>query len=155
MSTQPEFIYKIEDLWRDIDTGGFEPPIQKSQVIYHETLQTLRDSFDQLEQPLVQAGLIEAYEGYLQGRYKEVLRRLEKTASLPAVLIKVLCLLQMAVKNEAIAQTPPTQYLRDKVLPQLKQVEGNDETGRIKVCREWLEAFCYGRALNVNFREGV
>ena len=64
-------------------------------------------------------------EGYVAGNYRNALRRLEQVeiTSLPSVLLKVLCLLQMMLKDELIGNIQPNDYLRDKVIPQLKHVE--------------------------------
>ena len=144
MSNQLDDEMRTEDVWEAIQSEHFNL-LDKSYNLPHNPLYlSLHDNFDKLQQELSIAPLKQQLAEYISGNYRDSLRHLEEleTLSLSSVLLKVLCLLQMAMKDEYIANTHPIEYLRDKVIPQLKQVESSN--GDIKLCREWVERFCLG-----------
>jgi hypothetical protein len=155
MSNQSGKEMRIEDVWEMIQAGSQTFPDKKLEASNTPIFLSLEGAIDQLQQDPAFSALRGELAGYVSRNYRDVLRRLEhlETPSLQSALLKVLCLLQMALKDEFIGNTHPIEYLRDKVIPQLKQVEHGDESGVVKVHREWLERYCWGHELPNEFWE--
>jgi len=146
----------ISELWHAIQTGKIE--VQSSAPPVATVLYPLAENAERL----LQEGLLEGYEGYLelylQGNYRELLRALQHASvkkSLHIVLLKVLCLLHMAAANESIGNKKSLDYLRDEVLPELKQFESKDGSDIVAERRKWLEAFCLGHEPPDYFWEAI
>ncbi len=140
----------ISELWHAIQSGELRLPQAESSGKTGQ-LRPLNGNLETLaEEYSMPAEYVRDYEA---GKFKELLRKLEKQSdiSLYEVLLKVLCLLHMAKSDESIGNKHPVEYLRDRILPQLKQVEYQDETGVVSERREWLELYCYGHELPSKF----
>jgi hypothetical protein len=146
----------IGELWHAIQTGGTELHLSESSSTPGQ-LKSLQSHLGML----VDANVIpnEYLDTYMRSEYKELLRVLEdaSTITLHLVLLKTLCLLHMAMADteEKIGNVTPLEYLRNRIIPQLREVEYQDETGIISERREWLEAFCLGRLMPDQFRQAI
>ena len=120
---------RIEDVWEAIklNVSAFLTRTSRHRTVQYIFL--LKERSDQLQKEPAISALRGELEGYISGNYRDALRGLERlhSPSLTSVLLKVLCLLQMALKDDFIGNTHPIEYLRDKVIPQLKHVEYGDK----------------------------
>jgi len=141
---------QARELWEMAQSGQFELTANHRELPDHQRI-SLIDTIEQLRRDPNIAPLADELSEYLNGNYRDALRRLERTENpshLVIVLLKVTCLLQMEVHNEMIGNTRPREYLRDRILKQIKQL---GETDELRVITEWLEAFCFGHELPVEF----
>jgi len=149
MKRQSNTLLQIDEIWNAIQDANLDSHRKDLQSSINSGHASLKEAFEQLCREPVTMALCEELEAYLNGHYRDVLRHLEKTEnpSHSSIILKVLCLLQMASTDELIGHVHPTEYLRDKVLSQLRQAEHIDGTGNLKLRREWLERFCLGHEL--------
>lgn len=147
---------QLQTLWKNIEQG--KAVVSQQQTGEDETANALLrlDVDALLAHKSFKANDIDIAL-YTKGRYWELLRQLEDSQQVTtsAVLLRILCLLHLISTNERIGNLTAFEYLRDKVLPQLKQVEDKDDTGRLKQYREWLSRFCLGHDLPTEFWEVV
>ncbi len=142
--------FQARELWEIAQSGQFELPANHRELPDHQRI-SLTDTVEQLYRNPNTTVLGDELTEYLNGNYRDVLRRLEQlenSSHLVIVLLKVTCLLQMEARNEKIGNKRPKEYLRDRILQQLKQLSETDE---LRVTTEWLEAFCFGHELPVEF----
>jgi len=93
---------------------------------------------------------------YTQGSYRDLFRSLERGPAEPwSVILRVLCLLRMAQLHETIGETDALDYLRDRVIPRVKQVEIEADISELRQRREWLELFCLGHGLPSKFWDAL
>lgn len=93
---------------------------------------------------------------YVEGRHRDLLRSLEReSANAWSVILRILCLLRMSQSHETIGETDALKYLRDRVLPRIKQVEVDGGTPELHQRQEWLERFCLGYELPDEFWDAL
>ncbi|XWX05463.1 hypothetical protein VZO05_07845 [Aggregatilineales bacterium SYSU G02658] len=141
---------QARELWEIVQSGQLEILAKCLDLPYHP-LTSLVGTVEQLYRNPSTVFLGDELNEYLNGNYRDVLRRLERiedSDNLVVVLLKVVCLLQMEALNETIGGTRPVDYLRDRTLKQIKQLGKTDE---LRVITKWLEAFCLGYELPSEF----
>ena len=147
---RPSSTLQPHEVWEIAEAGHLELTANHAKLPDEQRL-SLADTVERLHRDSSTSSFADELTEYLNGNYREVLRRLERleNASLLANLsLKVMCLLQMEARNETIGNTHPREYLRDQILKQFKQL---DETDELRTIVDWLEAFCFGHELPVEF----
>lgn len=138
------------EVWELAQSGHLELTADHAKLPDQQHL-SLIDTAETLHRDPNTSSFADEVTEYLNGNYRDVVRRLERpenSSHLANLSLKVMCLLQMEARNETIGNTRPREYLRDRILKQLKQ---SDETDELRTVIEWLEAFCFGHELPTGF----
>jgi len=70
---------------------------------------------------------------YVEGQYRDVLRKLDQNADLNAVILKLLCILQLLQKQTISMENPGTHSLVERLIIQARSVTHLDRTGKLAV----------------------
>jgi len=127
---------KISELWLQ----GQSNQLQLSKPIIPPSLEAVVDT-----QPFLPYR--EALNEYMEGHFIDCLQHLIQDASFEAMLLKVLCCLQLALQDQTVAGLTARDYLKEKYLPLLEQTPFVDSNGTIHQSLAWLRQYCYGYAL--------
>ena len=141
----------VPELWAHLEKGGDVLLAQAVALPDEKRLLLLANELDRLPEH-VKAAAAE----YVEGKCRDLLRSLEhESANTWSVILRVLCLLRMSQSHETIGETDALKYLRDRVLPRIKQVEVDGGTPELHQRQEWLERFCLGHELPDEFWDAL
>jgi len=133
----------ITSLWNTLKSGQ---PLLRSAVQGSPSAQPLIALNDWLALEAAQDVLpdwVSALTLYQQESYADALKLLEKRdqADLSVLLLETLCLLHLEIKDEKFKRYRSINYLRDIILPRLRQAALSDKSGRLRDQIERLERF--------------
>lgn len=143
---------KIADVWKLAQTGDLSASLNHDSPTGYARQVSLEDLVTDLRSNPDSELLADAISDYLHANYRDAMRRLEKVEkpSRLVLALKVICLLQMAARDEMIVSRHPREYLRDSVLKDLKHLDDGHD---FREANEWLERFCFGHDLPLEFWE--
>jgi len=136
----------VPELWAHLAKGGDVLLAQATAQSDEKRLLLLANQLDRLPENVKAAAA-----QYVDGNYRDLLRSLEPEVATWSVILRVLCLLRMSQSHETIHQMDALEYLRDRVLDQIKE----GDTPELHQRQEWLKRFCLGHELPDEFWEAL